>query len=264
MRKVFSPGFRKLQDATWDTAKYSDPVGQLVEINSEGDVIGRLCTGFNIQYDSLTRTTWFLTAGHCLERTCLYPSASKSQLSKIRISYKYDPGESEVLLPIKRVFEHGKCSDDNTDYVILALSSRAHKYGELSLSGDLLKRGDPVTVIQHPNGRRKNFSYGKIIYTTDKRWGYSAYTLPGSSGSPVISYMHGTVNAIHTRGNRNNQTGNSGVPISEIVRSSLNNKNSFFASPLSDPLNRPQGDRDENTVDLDQRSGCEGVADCCS
>ncbi len=98
-------------------------------------------------------------------------------------------------------------------------------YGYLKLlpqSGKAVK-GEPVSIIHHPNGGLKSLSLrnSNIISTHDHFITYSSDTLPGSSGAPVLNDQWLPV-ALHHRSiphpsHRNKWIANRGIRISAIL-----------------------------------------------
>ncbi len=92
----------------------------------------------------------------------------------------------------------------------------------LPQSGKAVK-GEPVSVIHHPNGGLKSLSLrnSKIMSVKDHFITYSSDTLPGSSGAPVLNDQWLPV-ALHHRSvshpsQRNHWIANRGIRISSIL-----------------------------------------------
>ncbi len=100
------------------------------------------------------------------------------------------------------------------DYVLVALAptsiegnARAEAYGYNRLTGDLGKiaRGEPVYVIQHPNGQPKQvvFQNNRLVDCDDAPNApyltYEADTAAGSSGSPVFNRQWEVLALHHAR-----------------------------------------------------------------
>ncbi len=113
------------------------------------------------------------------------------------------------------------------DYALVELAGRpGDRWGQLSLSTASPPPGDRVNIIQHPGGQPKQIAMQSnfVEYADDRVVQYVTATLPGSSGSPVLTDTW-DVCAIHHAGGTIAQPGtghryfrNEGICIGQILR----------------------------------------------
>lgn len=111
--------------------------------------------------------------------------------------------------------------------------SLSSKYGYLTVRSSGPVDGEPIYIPQHPNGQPKEIAATKncmpaVIHMLDSSdsWSgaarvevwYNADTLPGSSGSPVISQRDNTVVALHHAGGASWSSGYGIDPPDEVQR----------------------------------------------
>lgn len=94
-----------------------------------------------------------------------------------------------------------------------------------------MKPDDQVMIIQHPEGGKKKFSYGKILKVDGPFVYYEVNTEFGSSGSPVLRNLE--VIAIHRSGKI---THNCGTLCSAVIKD-LNTVGKYFVLYNSPFLN---------------------------
>lgn len=111
--------------------------------------------------------------------------------------YKLDPDRLFITSP-----------DDVLDYTVVALrkddEDALRAYGALPLAPAVvatLALGEPVSIIQHPNGEHKQYAVreNEIVGATGSFLHYRTDTNPGSSGSPVLDWQWRAV-ALHHSG----------------------------------------------------------------
>ncbi|AQR60719.1 hypothetical protein BZG35_02915 [Brevundimonas sp. LM2] len=89
-------------------------------------------------------------------------------------------------------------ADAGLDFALVAVGAdplngpgRLDDYGWLRLSPDLgkINEGEPITVIQHPNGRAKQIALreNRLLSISADHLTYESDTAPGSSGAPVFN-----------------------------------------------------------------------------
>ena len=79
----------------------------------------------------------------------------------------------------------------------------------------LLKSGDPLVILGHPNGRAMEISLGAFLARDRNRLTYDPNTEPGSSGSPCLNAELQVVGLHHAAGNEDQNT-NYGIEASLI------------------------------------------------
>ncbi len=177
--------------------------GQLVELGERSE-IRRFCSGFNIGQG------YFLTAGHCLSKhnVCYIISDEAKDVSNLRVTFDYEYTYNDILrqhiLPFNeksypvRVVDHGGCNIranfDFTeteigappDYAVFQLDPQAiSRYPSVTLTKDVPDKWQEVVVAHHPKGTAKKVSFGHVQDSSLDVVDYTAFTLGGSSGSPV-------------------------------------------------------------------------------
>jgi S1-C subfamily serine protease len=93
------------------------------------------------------------------------------------------------------------CACEELDYAVLQLPSSA-KVPALSLGRSVPAAGEPVTVIQHPNGHLKQISLrnNAVQYSDQRRIHYTTSTEPGASGAPLLGHKTFDVVGLHHGG----------------------------------------------------------------
>lgn len=213
LRDVFdSPRFRDLRvglerkiGATLDFAdlppneqalKAGRPVVRMVTLPGDGLVPQGFATGFLVAPD-------LLLTNHHVFRTADEAEGAGAQFLYERTQAGIRQGLIFQLEP-KRFFLNNK----RLDYAVVAIKGTALDGGPLDqfkflpLIGDKgkIRKGDPVNIIQHPDGNPKQYATvnnalldlrddGFLLYETD--------TLEGSSGSPVFNQSWETVGLHH-------------------------------------------------------------------
>lgn len=78
----------------------------------------------------------------------------------------------------------------------------------LTLSDEPVRRNDRVSIIQHPEGARKQVALHRnfVLYADNNVLQYMTDTLPGSSGSPIFDIRWHVV-GVHSRGGSSHQVG---------------------------------------------------------
>ena len=144
--------------------------------------------------------TGFLVApGVLITNHHVLPDATTAATSHAHFLYEADlhdqPMAPQVfVLEPRRLF----FADEALDFAVVAVAARAdnadtelHAFGFLPLIGTTGKvaDGEWLTVVQHPNGERKQLCVreNKLLKRTDDVLWYSTDTLGGSSGSPVFN-----------------------------------------------------------------------------
>jgi hypothetical protein len=181
-----------------------------------GNEVG-LCTGWLVRgaYDST-----LLTANHCID--------SQHQVDSLEAQFNFQytkcggailaPQASyaggELIAADKAVWGRANSSRTGLDYsLITLLGGPEASWGELIPSARLLDVGDPIWIVQHPQGLPKQIGYFEDgthtvqcqLRGVDQTYPWSAPgtqavylcpTMPGSSGSPVIDAQNGHALAI--------------------------------------------------------------------
>ena len=142
----------------------------------------------------------FLVApGVLLTNNHVLPDAAQAARSEAHFRFELDLSDNQIG-PQVYALEPGKLflTDRNLDFTVVAVAPRAENadtpldaFGFLPLIGETGKvaDGEWLTVVQHPNGERKQVCVreNKLLKRTrDVLW-YSTDTLGGSSGSPVFN-----------------------------------------------------------------------------
>lgn len=112
-------------------------------------------------------------------------------------------------------------ADEALDFALVAVEGDVSAYGFnplIEAEGKAII-GEPVTIIQHPKGERKQIALreNRIVDTVDQFLHYETDTEPGSSGSLVFNDQWEAV-ALHHAGVPNPQGKNQGDIINEGIR----------------------------------------------
>ena len=65
--------------------------GQIIEVGERGEIIDRLCSGFNIS------SNYFLTAGHCFGLGCFSEETSKVYFVNYNYQYSSEEEKSDTI-----------------------------------------------------------------------------------------------------------------------------------------------------------------------
>jgi Trypsin-like peptidase domain len=94
--------------------------------------------------------------------------------------------------------------DQEDDWAAIQLERRMPKrFPFLALHPKMaIRAGDPVFIVQHPNGEPKNVALARdpVSYVDDKVLQYGTDTQPGSSGAPVFNEAWEVVGMHHSGG----------------------------------------------------------------
>ena len=171
-------------------------------------------TGFLVAEDLL------MTNEHVLPREDLLADA------RFRFNYEDDP--TGRPRPVETVRASGRVflSDQELDFALVELTGRpGERWGRLPLADAPPPVGERVNIIQHPAGQPKQIAMQSnfVQYVDDNVVQYVTATLPGSSGSPVLTDEWRVCAVHHAGGNlREPATGsryfrNEGFRVSRIL-----------------------------------------------
>ncbi len=146
-------------------------------------------------------TGFLVEGGYLFTNNHVIGSASMAQYAQVEFGYDSLEGTSVYYnLDHKDFFTSKKL-----DYTRVKIKEDSHStplsdWGTLPIVPSLPKQHEALTIIQHPDGRPKEFdvSDGKNS-TWDYRLHYEVTTEPGSSGSPVFD-INWNVIALHHAG----------------------------------------------------------------
>jgi len=171
----------------------------------------------------LIRNNLLITNHHVL------PDAATAQTARIQFNYQRTvdqldaPANSYTLEP-STIF--ATSPREENDWTVVKVSGEPNdQWGALSLEKVSPKRGDRVTIIQHPSGGPKQIAlhHNAILFVNANRIQYLTDTLPGSSGSPgfdmqwrVVS-LHRSGGWIREPGTKNAYYRNEGVHINAVI-----------------------------------------------
>lgn len=206
-----SPGYRNLRVALerkiGATLDFSDlppneqalkagrPVARLVTLGRDGIEPQGFATGFLIGPDLL------LTNWHVFR--------TPDEADGIGAQFLYERVQDGIRSGL--IFELDRrrffVNDRDLDYAVVAVKSKSLSGADLAqfqflpliaAKGKILK-GDPINIIQHPDGRPKQYATVNNLLLDIRDDGFLLYetdTLEGASGSPVLS-RHWEVVALH-------------------------------------------------------------------
>lgn len=176
--------------------KAGRPVARLVTLGASGILPDGFATGFLVAPDLiLTNYHVFRTADEAEGVGAQFLYERTHEGLREGLIFKLDPARFFV-------------NDKEMDYAVVALTARSvsgasidqFKYLPLIAAKGKIRKGDPINIIQHPEGRPKQYATvnnrlldlrddGFLLYETD--------TLEGSSGSPVFNQYWETVGLHH-------------------------------------------------------------------
>lgn len=176
--------------------KAGRPVVRLVTLGAAGIVPAGFATGFLVAADLLlTNHHVFRTADEAEGVGAQFLYERTHEGLREGLIFKLDPDRFFV-------------NDKGLDYAIVALATRSlsgasldqFQYLPLIAAKGKIRKGDPVNIIQHPEGGPKQYATvnnrlldlrddGFLLYETD--------TLEGSSGSPVFNQYWETIGLHH-------------------------------------------------------------------
>lgn len=184
----------------------------------------RWCTATLLTEDTM------ITAGHCFDAdingnvwprvngTATPISAAQAAL-EMEVDFNYQVDPSGIARPITtvNVLELVEYRLGGVDYSVIRVAPPGAVWRTTAITPFSMQVGQPVTIIQHPNGEPKQVHSGPIASLTATAMDYStADTEGGSSGSGVLNEWTGMIHAIHTNGGCDTGTTNRGVPVSAI------------------------------------------------
>ncbi|ANW67291.1 endonuclease [Mycobacterium sp. djl-10] len=157
------------------------------------------------------------------------PDAVTAQRSYVEFNYQDGPG-GFPLQPVPLRFAPGVffVADAGLDFALVAVDAPAEQltqfgYNPLTAAQGTVTIGEPVTIVQHPGGERKQIVLreNKTIDIPELHVHYEADTQPGSSGSPVFNNQWEVIALHHasvaTPTNPTYKFVNEGVRISRIL-----------------------------------------------
>jgi len=144
-------------------------------------------------------TGFLIAPGVLITNHHVLPDAAAAATSQAHFLYETDLHD-QPMAPQVFVLEPQRLffADETLDFAVVAVAARSdnadtglHAFGFLPLIGITGKvaDGEWLTVVQHPNGERKQLCVreNKLLKRTDDVLWYSTDTLGGSSGSPVFN-----------------------------------------------------------------------------
>jgi endonuclease G, mitochondrial len=157
------------------------------------------------------------------------PDTDTAQRSFVEFNYQDGPsGLPAPATPLRFAPATFFFADVDLDFAMVAVDAApqqlaAFGYNRLTGAQGTVLIGEPVTIIQHPRGERKQIVLreNKLIDIPERTLSYSADTEPGSSGSPVFNDQWEVIALHHasvpTTGNGQYPYLNEGIRISRIL-----------------------------------------------
>lgn len=176
-----------------------------------GDAAG---TGFLVAPDLL------LTNHHVL------PNPDVAATSVVQFNYQLTWSGQPTVVRQNKIVEMVK-TDSHLDYSIVRIDgSPGDVFGFIDPADRAtVAVNDPVVIIQHPNGDRKQIALqdNQVSGVFDDLVQYTTDTQPGSSGSPILNNRWQLIGLHHAGGSLTGPTGalvttNEGIQIASIVR----------------------------------------------
>ena len=151
----------------------------------------RFCTGTMISKDLM------LTARHCVEY-------KRPDNLTVAFNYELDRkanASKEYIYEVEKFLELG--GKDRLDYAIIKIKGRPglmHGYNKLASKNTSIEDGDPILLLQHPDGQPLQLDVGEVKNTSDKFIEYDDLdTLGGSSGAGLLN-KKGKIIGVHVLG----------------------------------------------------------------
>lgn len=157
------------------------------------------------------------------------PDAITAQRSFVEFNYQDGPGGALVqTVPLQFAPGIFFIADHELDFALVAVDGTAEQlaqfgFNPLTAAQGTVAIGEPVTIVQHPRGERKQVVVreNKTIDIPERHLHYEADTEPGSSGSPVFNNQWEVIALHHasvpTPTNPQYKFLNEGVRISRIL-----------------------------------------------
>lgn len=144
-------------------------------------------------------TGFLICPGVLITNNHVFPSASHAEHSAAQFNFELDIDDTETTL-VSYALEPGKLfyTSKVLDFTVVAVHERSSDsqvplsaFGYLPLLATPGKafEGEWLTIIQHPNGERKQLCVreNRLLKREENVLWYSTDTMPGSSGSPVFN-----------------------------------------------------------------------------
>ena len=174
-------------------------------------------------------TGWLINGGYVITNNHVVESAVTAQSSRIQFDFELDV-DGKPRSPKSFDVKEFLATSVELDYTILKPSGNPEQeYGFFDITEALPSlNGNANTqfpvVIQHPSGRRKEFSgfENELSHFSDSLVWYTSDTEPGSSGSPVLGGKDFRPFALHHASKRFDTGGqpkvlNEGILLSAII-----------------------------------------------
>lgn len=184
--------------------------------------------------------TGFLVGDRNYLLTCYHCIKGSIQCNTLTASFNYELDENSNG---RTAQNYGcvriVCQDSALDYTLIELDGDAvATYGSLPLIASTLSDGDPLRVIQHPGGRRKEISVAgcyvwNAVAPNPTRFEHECDAEGGSSGSPVLNEDLNVV-GLHNGSGIGDVCPNRGVLMKYIV-ADIAAKGVDIGPPLSTP-----------------------------
>ncbi len=208
-----------------DVSQLTKATGQMVTLNADGTVDSRLCTGTYIGQG------YFLTAGHCIADVC---SATTMYQGTYKVSFNYQYPSSKDGRPMGRIDEtvynitsvevQGKChgGTEPADFAIFKLDVSTlipYNISSVPMTATVPTIGENIVISQHPQLLPKKVSRGAVTSEIDQngKISYSAHTLRGSSGSPVVKAGQQQITGVHIEGDEIQQSFHRAITVKRMM-----------------------------------------------
>ena len=182
-------------------AAHQRPVGQMTPIGCSGTLIA---------------PDLFLTAGHCA-------SSSTPGNQTVRFNFQSAPNGTPRPTTSYSIAAVVEDALGGVDYAILRLNGNpGGTWGTTVPTALRPTAGQPITIIQHPNGLPKKVEGGTLDFFADGRMTYGNLdTEGGTSGSGILQNRTGSLIGVHTEGTSDDSCSasdpNSGESIDSIM-----------------------------------------------
>ena len=124
---------------------------------------------------------------------------SKDEINEINFKITFDNDKFEKIINLndkRRIYSKRDDYNDLTIIEIYPIEDKIFHFFDVDII-DAKNNGEPIYILQYPNGKKCSISYGKICDVQDNEIYHDCSTIGGSSGGPILSLRNYNLIGIH-------------------------------------------------------------------